>query len=641
VLRTFAPGRALELRVVGAATLAFVVGYVWLSRIGIDLADEGYFLDLASRVQAGQLPYRDFETYYTPGIFYVNSAVLTLFGANVLPARLALVGVRLGCALLAYGLARRLAGPAFAAVPAILLGVAGVLAGFHPGWPALLATLLMLTALVRAHDLHDRRWLVAAGAAAALAFAFKQNVGAFALVGAVGYVVLVSAAEAGVLLLVVRAIFAAALAVTTHRFLEPLLDPMLALTVWSPLVGVLIVLVGWSHPRWNRVSLEIGTLLRDGAALVLGAALLTTAWLAPLVLALGFENTPFSLFAGQVNQGALLFALDGLPRATASLALVAILAPLAAAFSLRPRPSVMAAPTVAAGAVLLVVFQFPTRGIPLDPLTARPELFPRLAALDIELGSLLIYLPAVCAWTAIVLLATQRSRAQRPPPAAWFVLVGALAQLALFPRADVAHAVLAGAPLLIVGAWVLSTIHAALSRGVPPTGRAAIFATLMLLPAAAIAPHLYGRSIALRHAAEPDSTVAADYDPLGLDRAAVLLPQREGQPLRDAVAFVRDGTPPGEPLFAYPMDPLVNFLADRPNPTRFDHFLPGALTPDDMQRVVVDLDAARPRYVFWDHAAVVFWETDRPNRILSDYIWRCYKQVATFRLYLLLERSEC
>ena len=43
----------------------------------------------------------------------------------------------------------------------------------------------------------------------------------------------------------------------------------------------------------------------------------------------------------------------------------------------------------------------------------------------------------------------------------------------------------------------------------------------------------------------------------------------------------------------------------------------------------------------WDHGAVVFWRTDKPNRILSDYIWRCYQQVAAFRLYLLLERGEC
>jgi hypothetical protein len=636
-----ARGRACEVVAVGAATLAFAAGYGWLSRMGIDLVDEGYFLDLGTRVQAGQLPYRDFDTYYTPGIFYVNSAVLTIFGANLLPARLAMVAVRLGCALLAYVLARRLAGPAFAAVPALLIAVAGILAGFHPGWPALLATLLMLAALVRAHDSHSRRWLALAGAAAAMAFAFKQNVGAFALLGAVGYVVLVSASQAGVLLLLLRALFAAALALVSHRFLEPLLDPTFAIAVWLPLVASLIVLVAWSDPLWNRLCLGLGSLLRDGAALALGAALLTTAWLVPLMLALGFDNTPVSVFVGQVNQGALIFALDGLPRATASLALVAAVAPLAAAFTLRPRPTALAAPTVAAGAVLLVVFQFPTRGPPLDPLTSRPELFPRLAALDLELGSLLIFLPAVCAWTALGLLAQQRCRGLRVPPAAWFVLVGALAQLALFPRADVAHAVLGGAPLLIVGAWVLSTVHSALSRGLPLAGTAATFATLLVLPAAAIAPHLYGRSVALRHAAEPVSAVSAEYVPLGLDRADVLLQQGQSQPLREAITFVRDGTPPGQPLFAYPMDPLVNFLADRPNPTRFDHFLPGALSPDDMQRVVADLDAARPRYVFWDHAAVVFWQTDRPNRSVSDYIWRCYKQVATFRLYLVLERTEC
>src|SRR4051794_20400553 len=90
--------RWLEVGAVGVATVAAIAAYVWLSRLGIDLADEGYFLDLASRVQAGKLPYRDFDTYYTPGIFYLNSAVLTLFGANVLPPRWVMAAVRIGCA---------------------------------------------------------------------------------------------------------------------------------------------------------------------------------------------------------------------------------------------------------------------------------------------------------------------------------------------------------------------------------------------------------------------------------------------------------------------------------------------------------------------------------------------------------------
>ena len=135
--------------------------------------------------------------------------------------------------------------------------------------------------------------------------------------------------------------------------------------------------------------------------------------------------------------------------------------------------------------------------------------------------------------------------------------------------------------------------------------------------------------------------MAPRYVPLGLDRAAIVLPEGEGKPLRDAVAFVRDRTAPGEPLFAYPMDPLVNFLTDRPNPTRFDEFLPGALSARDMQDVIADLEVATPQYVFWDHGAVEFWETDRPNRILSDYIWRCYTEVAAFQLYLVLERDAC
>src|SRR4029079_17166860 len=111
------------------------------SCFGFDMTDKGCFLDLASRVQHGQLPYRDFDTYYTPGVFYLNAAVLTVFGSNVVPARLVMVGVRVACALLVYILARRVAPPAFAAVPALVVASMATLVGPHPGWPALLATL--------------------------------------------------------------------------------------------------------------------------------------------------------------------------------------------------------------------------------------------------------------------------------------------------------------------------------------------------------------------------------------------------------------------------------------------------------------------------------------------------------------------
>ena len=47
----------------------------------------------------------------------LNAALLHVFGSNVLPSRILLVVIRLACALMVYGLARRLAPPPFAAVP--------------------------------------------------------------------------------------------------------------------------------------------------------------------------------------------------------------------------------------------------------------------------------------------------------------------------------------------------------------------------------------------------------------------------------------------------------------------------------------------------------------------------------------------
>jgi len=63
VLTALRHGRSLELAAVGTAVLLVAAGYACLSHVGVDMVDEGYFLDLASRIQHGQLPYPDFDTY--------------------------------------------------------------------------------------------------------------------------------------------------------------------------------------------------------------------------------------------------------------------------------------------------------------------------------------------------------------------------------------------------------------------------------------------------------------------------------------------------------------------------------------------------------------------------------------------------
>jgi hypothetical protein len=168
-----------------------------------------------------------------------------------------------------------------------------------------------------------------------------------------------------------------------------------------------------------------------------------------------------------------------------------------------------------------------------------------------------------------------------------------------------------------------------------------VVGSLLLLPTLALAPQVMWRYAAF---VSPEKNHARlDYEPLGLARAPVLVPRQLAEDTRNVVEFVQAGTPPGEPFFAYPVQPLFNFLADRPNPTRFDHFLPGTLRSRDFAEVIDDLERSRPRYVLWDHIGVLVWETDPANTPLSDYLWDCYSEVAAFHTYLVLERriNEC
>ncbi|MDQ3808869.1 MAG: hypothetical protein M3336_01110, partial [Chloroflexota bacterium] len=167
-----------------AAIAACIAVECALLPIGIDEVDEGYFAQLAMRIVAGQLPYREFESLYTPGLHYVHAALFVLLGGPYLLAPRALsVVFRAAVAALLYVIARPLVRrPLWAALPGLFLLVgldpAPDLWEPHPGWPS------TLCALLAAWSLSHRPttpWLLGAGVAAASAFAFKQNTGAYIL----------------------------------------------------------------------------------------------------------------------------------------------------------------------------------------------------------------------------------------------------------------------------------------------------------------------------------------------------------------------------------------------------------------------------------------------------------------------------
>jgi len=122
--RRLVPRRRTEIAIaILVAMAAFCLRWPLVSW-DLNVADEGYLATAAQRILDGEVPYRDFQRNYAPGIFYLLTACLKIFGHSVLVMRyLWLVMLAAVCAL-AYLVARPFA-PRWAAgwaalVPAFL-----------------------------------------------------------------------------------------------------------------------------------------------------------------------------------------------------------------------------------------------------------------------------------------------------------------------------------------------------------------------------------------------------------------------------------------------------------------------------------------------------------------------------------------
>jgi hypothetical protein len=268
-----------------AAILTCVLAEGLALRLGIDDLDEGYFVQQATRVLHGQVPYRDFETLYTPGLVYLHAALFSIQsavlgvvgGANLVGPRVLALLARAALALLLYALARPLVRHAFwAAVPGMFLLVALDDAPQrwepHPGW--LSAFFAVLAAWCMSRPSHPRSWLVAAGTSAAAAYAFKQNTGVFILAA---------------MLLQISA-FGAPRGEAARSAGE---GSLRASGQPSP-----------SPSPKGRGRPAAGPWERAGGLLLVFAAF-TAVWFAPLVIALRGDFTRLGGFVGAINQAGL------------------------------------------------------------------------------------------------------------------------------------------------------------------------------------------------------------------------------------------------------------------------------------------------------------------------------------------------
>ncbi|HWY22002.1 MAG TPA: glycosyltransferase family 39 protein [Candidatus Acidoferrum sp.] len=142
--------------------------------------DEGIVLQGAQRILAGQVPYRDFFSFYTPGSYYALAAVFRIFGSSLVVARIALALAGAILSALSYLLARRVCGRGMSLTLAALGTLTTLPYRFlvlH-NWDSTLWACLAIYAAVRLLEKPARSWAFAAGIFASLTALSEQSKGA-------------------------------------------------------------------------------------------------------------------------------------------------------------------------------------------------------------------------------------------------------------------------------------------------------------------------------------------------------------------------------------------------------------------------------------------------------------------------------
>lgn len=193
--------------------LIFILGYAYLCifrHYSTLEPDEGIVLQGAGRILSGQIPYRDFFTFYTPGSFYVLAILFRLFGNSFAVARTSLAIIGAICSVITYLLARRVCSRRIAVAAAVLATTAGTAFRFlvlHNLYSTLVCC-LCLYATVRFQETRKPWWAFAATSLASLTFLIEQSKGAGLYIG-LGFGFLILMRTDGSLLWQKRAVLAA------------------------------------------------------------------------------------------------------------------------------------------------------------------------------------------------------------------------------------------------------------------------------------------------------------------------------------------------------------------------------------------------------------------------------------------------
>lgn len=164
------------------ATIAYLFPALRYSGLG---NDEAIAFQGAVRILNGQLPYRDFFSFYTPGSYYLYAAVFRVFGTSFVAARSLLLVYSTIFAALTYLLARRTASRSVSAFITVLLTLVALPSRFQNlhNWDSTASALCAVYCLTRALESSSTRWALLAGIFAGCTAMIDQAKGAGIMIG--------------------------------------------------------------------------------------------------------------------------------------------------------------------------------------------------------------------------------------------------------------------------------------------------------------------------------------------------------------------------------------------------------------------------------------------------------------------------
>jgi 4-amino-4-deoxy-L-arabinose transferase-like glycosyltransferase len=184
--RPIVPEQISADRKIAFLLFAFSVGYLWLFRRYTFMEpDEGIVLQGAQRILRGQVLYRDFFSFFTPGSYYFLALLFRIFGNSFLVARTALVFFGGIYSAIAYLLARRVCSRGSALIVAALVAITSLPYRFEVlhNWDSTLWACLAVYCAVRWLESQRWTWAFGTGSFASLTFLFEQSKGAGLVLG--------------------------------------------------------------------------------------------------------------------------------------------------------------------------------------------------------------------------------------------------------------------------------------------------------------------------------------------------------------------------------------------------------------------------------------------------------------------------